>query len=864
MRPSFARATFRAASSLVSRSQSRGSGFSAGRTCSTSAVSNDPIIKHSTISSVSVSDGFKASNASSTHSEQHICSANTLSSGPSVHDSAADESTSDILSSSNAKSSSSPLNVNTESASNGAAVASPESSRVASTNSSDSPFPSAENNTTIDSSTMINTVTSSVASDASQGPVSVGQPSSSVVDGSEFAVSDRPRRGKEFPTPSSDPKVLVTEIQSYLRRNAVRSALFHFISALKAHGSPGVDPSVLKTILPVLGRYGWAPTSLDAVNLALSRGYNLEAGFYNCALHAMARSGDFETIQSVIKRMWMLPAESRPNATSYNYLIGSFMYRGAVDRAFDVLNDMKSHLIYPTFATYHSLISGCLRSNDPRRAFVTLNAVERQRFDIGAMTISQVLVACADADLSAEVLQLIPRLEEAMPLYAQEVHRIAEKRNAYRMTFESRTTPEERAEVRGTPRLELGAISAILHCAFRNCRADLATAGWSLMCKNYPDMHIPPTLWYCVIGALAGSGDFGKAFEVLGVMRENGYSTRIKDLDAALVRPLSLEISKIDEQYYRLCDKAKSNATDDKDLLDGKSSETSPAEDFAEGLHTIADSTSGRNSDGSVSSKLDNVIRSEGLASEENNQKTITTIGNVDADESLRDILADGEAVGMTGSEWKKMNAKSVGIDEINCVIAACSLAGDLDRAFQTYDEVERVFGLEKNLETYNALLEGCVQVKHVRGGLRIVSEMEKLGHKLEGETLQMVVRLMTRGGRAAECIDLLKNVKNNGGEIMLQTYLLLLRYYLRGESMENAAEVYRLGEEDGYEGRTLKGRFDSDTTRKLNTALGVETHDGSSESEATYETRLEASEDRVDDNDLITSEDEGQPKEVK
>lgn len=809
MRPSFARTTFRAASSLVSRSTVRPTAFPVPRTCSTSAASNEPIVKHTIVASVTSSESLKASGSSRTNDIHQSV----------THD-ASDSSTNSVnIVDQTSKSHTTVISPSASSVTNVAAtdnisvVASegPDLTHLNAEESSAISFQDTESDASQSSSSMGSKMQ---LDDTVVAPVTDAAVSETVTSGPDSASLNGNKFSEDHHTPADSPSSLSDELRAYLQRNAIRSALFHFIAALKIDGAPAIDKSVLKLILPVLGRYGWAPTALEAVNLALSREYNLETGFYNCALHAMSRSGDYDTIQSVIKRMWTLPSDSRPNATSYNYLIASFMYRGAVDRAFDVLHDMKEHMIYPTFATYHSLIAGCLRSNDPRRAFTTLNAVERQRFDIGAMTISQVLVSCANLDLPDETLQLLPRLEEAMPQYNQELHRIAEKRNAYRMASSKRTTAAERAEVRGAPCLEFGAISAILHCAFRSCRADLALAGWSLLRKHYPDVKIPATLWYCTIGALAGSGNFDKAFELLGVMRENGYTIRLKDLEAALIRPLSLDINKIDENYYRLCDKVKGAKLEDTDT-DASSNELIQNSDQNLTVNSNHEATDPQETSGVENSVIQKDDTEEAT--------TETVVNEVSLNESLRDVLAEkASSITLTQSFEELESVKSVGIDEVNCIIAACSYAGDLDRAFQTYDEVENVFGLEKNVETYVALLEGCIQVKHVRGGLRIVSEMESIGMKLDGDILHLLVRLLTRAGRAPECIDLVKKIKSEGGEVPLRTYLLLIRYFVRGDSTANAVEVIRIGEEDGYEPRTLMGRTDFNGTKKLKEALGM------------------------------------------
>lgn len=790
MRPQIVRATWRAAG-LATRASPR--------TCHTFSTPNQPIVKHSTAVSaqpiVYSANDLKASiDPVSKISSEKVVSHTSESESKASEVTTIDEVTSaipDVILT--PKDNGVPHNVSLNSKE--AQMVDPALEKTFPTQQEPhETAPSASENTTVD-----NEQISAVTSDASSS-----------------------QQQTQYQAEGSD--TLSKELRALLKRNSVRSALFHFIGAMKVPDAPSVDESVLKIMLPVLGRHGWAPAALDAVNLSLDREYNLSSGFYNCALHALARSGAHDTMQSIIQRMWTLPLESRPNATSYNYLIGSYMYRGTIDQAFDVLHEMKKHMIYPTFATYHALITGCLRSNDPRRAYSTLTAVERQRFDVGAMTIAQVLVSCAENDLVDETVHLFPRLEEALPLYSQEVHRIAEKRNAYRMQFKERTTPEERAAVRGVSKLEIGALSTLLHSAFRNCRADLAIAAWSSLRKNYPGFTVPPSLWYCLIGALAGSSQFDKAFDALGMMRESGQAPRLRDLEAALIKPLSLDVSTIDEQYFKLCDKV--TKTRSMDLTE--STNVNRSDSPREGSSEAASVEIGETFNGDGREPLSNGSSSE---------------------ESLRDVL-DGKNVWLGLSpEVGSMQPKTVGIEELNCIIAACSAAGDLHRAFQTYDEVEKTFGLKRNVDTFNALLEGCIQVKHVRGGLRILSEMEKMGHMLTGDTVNLVVRLFTRGGRSAECVDLLKRVRSEGGEIPLQSLLLLIRYYVRGNSLEKAVEVYQMGIEDGYSDRLLKGRLDPDGARNLQAALG-ENDESSAQPESDDGGEAEISEELSSDED--------------
>ena len=610
---------------------------------------------------------------------------------------------------------------------------------------------------------------------------------------------------KERSLKRRDPEILKKTLSELLSNGSVRSALWHFVSAMDVEGQPGVSEEIVRMMLPVLGRQGWAPSSRDTLLLALKREYNIGVGLYNCGLHAMSRVGNTKQFTEILDGMWDLPRESQPNSTSYTYLIGTHVYGGKIDGAFEVLNEMKARMIYPNFATYHALITGCLRKRDPARAFSTLLAVEKHRFEVSAMTIAQVLVASAQSDHFDNVLLLISKLEEALPMYASQLHRIAEGRHMYRIKSIERTSKEERAELRGAPKPEIGAISAVLHCAFRGARPDIAEAGWGLLNRYYPGMKVPSSLWYCMIGAYAGANEFSKAFDVLGAMREAGETPQLRDLDMALIRPLSHDVAKIDEQFFRLVDRHENVqvTTIPGDEATSENNETSTAPSIQE--QTDDEMTA---PDTSVS---DMEISTEQLDAS-------TPDGS-----SLADILTQPDLPSLPPLDYTQFAPTTVGIEELNCVIAACSRSGDLDRAFQTYDEVESRFGLERNIATYNALLEGCVQVRHIRGGLRVLEEMENMGIKPNEETTHLTVRLHLRARKLREAMDVVLRRRSGGDIVMLQTYHMLLRNALQMEDLDAAVQVSKEAEAAGFDRIALTGRLKLELLNTLRGALGEE-----------------------------------------
>lgn len=654
---------------------------------------------------------------------------------------------------------------------------------------------------------------------------------------------------------------LSKQLGALLRKNAVRSALWEYSRALKEEGAPAIDAPALKLMLPVMGRNSWGTTAEESLELVFQRGLQLTSGVLNCGLHAMSRMGKGEEIERFIERMWSMNPPSHPNATSYNYLIGAHVYRGSVDDAFNVLNEMRKHLIYPTFATYHALITGCLRRRDPRRAYQTLIAVEKQRFDVSAMTVAQVMVASASNDDYDHVLHLLAKFEECLPRYSGELHRIAENRALYRLNATERTTKEDREVLRGDPKPEIGALSAVLHCAFRGGRVDLASRAWQLLEEHYPDYEPPAALWYCMIGAYAGAGEFALAIDFVGNMRERGLKPSMKDLDMALVRPMAYDVSVIDEQFFRLCDRAEgkgengkqSTAVADDDQMDQPNEDASASElgsgtdaEFVNGDPAVGDLS--HDSPAEVEEEFENDVNSSeqtsGEADENTQESTSASTGLTSR--SLAEAVLNSGTESYNGLKLMQQKPSSVGIEELNCIIAACSAAQDLDRAFQTYDEVETRFKLERNIDTLNALLEGCVQTRRLSGGQRVLEEIERLGLQVSGRTLHLACRLMLRSGKARDVELALTKAYENGSAISTQTYQMALRHFCRAGDFDTAVRLFKQGLESGYSMNAMTGRFDMNMTKKLRGAAFGETN-ASDDLEAANEDAFNA-EDVADD----------------
>ncbi len=76
----------------------------------------------------------------------------------------------------------------------------------------------------------------------------------------------------------------------------------------------------------------------------------------------------------------------------------------------------------------------------------------------------------------------------------------------------------------------------------------------------------------------------------------------------------------------------------------------------------------------------------------------------------------------------------------LNVVIAACARAGDVSRAFETFDEIEPAFGAAPDVASFNALLTACVWHGRASAAPRLVAEMEAKGIAPDATTRALLV----------------------------------------------------------------------------------------------------------------------------
>jgi pentatricopeptide repeat protein len=617
--------------------------------------------------------------------------------------------------------------------------------------------------------------------------------------------------GRGFVPASADE--LCEEMKLLSRRNAFRHAGHLFGSALKRNDPDLVNFLTIRTALPILSRLMWAKTIVETLEFMSEHNIDVPTPVYNCAFAGLTRDGRVAEIEKTIEKMWTLQSYSQPNAASYTYLISAYFCKGDMDKAFGVLQEMKNRMIYPSFGTYQTLIAGCIRMGAPRRSFETLLAVEQQRFEMSALTIGQVMVACAEADDLQAVTQLIARFDDALVRYSSDIERLSARRNIRKGNGPLNNDRGVGRIGIEEPKLEIAGLMSLLHAAYRGARPDIAERAMSWFAEWYPDYRPPPSAWYCVVGAHSFAGNYAASFDTVSRMRAAGYTPTLIELHDSLVKPLSTDLEKVDEQFYRLADKIlgtdsrRMNESHSDSAVDDEQSlnlEKGP-DDLEGGISAPSEPVDTRPDDSSVSSTSGEV---SDVADPDESKTSLGDVIRSRGSESVMSSISNAEA----DIEEVKLD---VGIEELNCIIAACSQAGDLERAFQTYDEAQRC-GLTRNVETFNALLSGCVVTRHVKGGIRVVEEMKELGVAINQETVHLLTRLFMRIGHFNKALQAVEDATEKGVELSTSTFQTLTRKLMRLGRLAEVRTLIALAERSGISSEAVVARVEGAFVRDL------------------------------------------------
>ncbi|KAF1899756.1 hypothetical protein Lal_00019887 [Lupinus albus] len=160
-----------------------------------------------------------------------------------------------------------------------------------------------------------------------------------------------------------------------------------------------------------------------------------------------------------------------------------------------------------------------------------------------------------------------------------------------------------------------------------------------------------------------------------------------------------------------------------------------------------------------------------------------------------------------------------------NIMINACCLRGELDNAYEVFDEMrkrnvrpnvvtygtlinglcknsrlrealklkeemERVLKLKPNVLLYTTLIKGVCEVGKFGLAFRLKDEMVRNNVKLDAAVYNTIIAALFKGGRKEEGLGVLKEMKKSGCEADIVTYNVLIVEFCREENFEKAFKV--------------------------------------------------------------------------
>eukprot|EP00252_Welwitschia_mirabilis_P001978 TRINITY_DN11937_c0_g1_i2.p1 TRINITY_DN11937_c0_g1~~TRINITY_DN11937_c0_g1_i2.p1 ORF type:complete len:462 (-),score=94.30 TRINITY_DN11937_c0_g1_i2:230-1615(-) len=88
----------------------------------------------------------------------------------------------------------------------------------------------------------------------------------------------------------------------------------------------------------------------------------------------------------------------------------------------------------------------------------------------------------------------------------------------------------------------------------------------------------------------------------------------------------------------------------------------------------------------------------------------------------------------------------------LNCIILGCSNIWDLDRAFQTFEAIEKTFGLTPDVHSYNAMMHAFGRMKQTFEASNVFSHMTNAGIKPNTQSYSLLIdaHLINRDTKSA------------------------------------------------------------------------------------------------------------------
>lgn len=135
----------------------------------------------------------------------------------------------------------------------------------------------------------------------------------------------------------------------------------------------------------------------------------------------------------------------------------------------------------------------------------------------------------------------------------------------------------------------------------------------------------------------------------------------------------------------------------------------------------------------------------------------------------------------------------------VNCVILGCSNIWDLDRAFQTFEAIQKTFDLTPDIHSFNALMSAFGKMKQTFEASNVFAHMTSLGVKPNEKSYSLLVdaHLINRDTKSA--LGVVKDMMLSGYTPSKETLKKLKRRCVREFDVDGEEEVRSLFQQLNY-----------------------------------------------------------------
>jgi len=479
------------------------------------------------------------------------------------------------------------------------------------------------------------------------------------------------------------------------------------------------------------GRNGDLPGALAALEEALANGIPNSTEMQNALLFALVHCGD--VAKDSADELFAKMKESKDvDVVSFNIMLRAHLDAGDHDKAKTLLQEMSQFGISANKVTLNELLGDRVKTGDRVGMWRVIDEMRATGFGITNVACSLLLKALNTATPKPEVKKTLALLEELIE-------------------------PMDES-------LCSSAIEACLRVKELDLASEFMASLGNIKAKNKSN-GLSPATYGSMIKAHGQAHDLQQTWATWNTMFENGTSPSAVTF-GCMVEALVMN-SAVDDAWKLI-------------------HEMLSQEDHADCVNTVIYSTVMKGFSHARRPDMCFVVLDE-MYERDVEANTITY-------NTLLDACAKCSAMSRVPQVFEDMKKREIQPDKItySTLIKGYCLVGDLDCAFDLFEEMKADGQVGLDEIVYNALIDGCGRQQKVQRSLQVLEDMRAAKIAPSNYTLSIMVKLLGRARKLNEAIAMVDDFqKNYRVRPNVQVYTCLMQACLLNKRVAQALSVY-------------------------------------------------------------------------